>query len=209
DALTLNVGLGHAFRAPDATDRFGFGGSPELQPEVADEQQAGLRYVARGRHSFSFELYSNRIEDLIEFDFQTFTLQNLDEARIRGAQFGYEYRGDSFVLRADFVKQRAENAATGARLLRRAEETATVSYTQSIGTHRVGLSVLASGDRQDFGGVGLPGYVVANLTGLLQISDQWQLNARIENLTDTDYQTAANYRMQERSGFLELRYRWQ
>ncbi len=209
DALTLNVGLGHAFRAPDATDRFGFGGSPELQPEVADEQQAGLRYVARERHSFSFELYSNRIEDLIEFDFQTFTLQNLDEARIRGAQFGYEYRGDSFVLRADFVKQRAENAATGARLLRRAEETATVSYTQSIGTHRVGLSVLASGDRQDFGGVGLPGYVVANLTGLLQISDQWQLNARIENLTDTDYQTAANYRMQERSGFLELRYRWQ
>jgi vitamin B12 transporter len=73
----------------------------------------------------------------------------------------------------------------------------------------LGLSILASGNREDFGGVELPGFVVANLTGQLQLGDEWQLNARIENLADTEYQTAANYRMQERSGFLELRYRWQ
>ena len=209
DAVTLNLGLGHAFRAPDASDRFGFGGNPDLDPELADERQLGLRYAPGERHSVNFELYANSIEDLIEFDFQTFTLQNLDEAEIRGAQLGYEYRGENFVLRADLVRQRAENAATGARLLRRAEQTATVSYTHSIGAHRVGLSILASGDREDFGGVELPGFVVANLTGQLQLGDEWQLNARIENLADTEYQTAANYRMQERSGFLELKYRWQ
>lgn len=209
DAVTLNFGLGHAFRAPDATDRFGFGGSPDLEPEIADEQQLGIRYDAAERHSFNLEFYANRIEDLIEFDFETFTLRNLDEAEIRGAQFGYEYHGQHFVLKADIVKQRAENANTGARLLRRAEETATISFTQSLGAHRLGLSILASGDREDFGEIALPGYVVANATVLLQLSDQWQLNARIENLADTEYQTAANYRMQERSGFIELRYRWQ
>ena len=209
DAVTLNLGLGHAFRAPDATDRFGFGGSPDLQPEIADEQQLGIHYIAAERHSFDVEFYANRIQDLIEYNFDTFTLQNLDEARIRGAQLGYEYRGERFVLRADLVKQRAENANTGERLLRRAEETATISFTQSIGTHRVGLSILASGERPDFGGVVLPGYVVANVTGSLQLNEQWQLDARIENLGDTEYQTAADYRMQERSGFVELRYRWQ
>ncbi|MBT8065776.1 MAG: TonB-dependent receptor [Gammaproteobacteria bacterium] len=209
DAVTLNLGLGHAFRAPDATDRFGFGGSPDLQPEIADEQQLGIHYIAAERHSFDVEFYANRIQDLIEYNFDTFTLQNLDEARIRGAQLGYEYRGERFVLRADLVKQRAENANTGERLLRRAEETATISFTQSIGTHRVGLSILATGERPDFGGVVLPGYVVANVTGSLQLNEQWQLDARIENLGDTEYQTAANYRMQERSGFVELRYRWQ
>ena len=209
DAVTLNFGLGHAFRAPDATDRFGFGGSPDLKPEIADEQQLGIRYIAGERHNFNVELYANRIEDLIEFNFETFALQNLDEAEIRGAQIGYEYRGEGFVLKADLVKQRAESANTGARLLRRAEETATISFTQNLGAHRLGLSILASGDREDFGGVSLPGYVVANATGLLQINDQWQLNARVENLSDTEYQTATNYRMQERSGFIELRYRWQ
>ncbi|MCP4300793.1 MAG: TonB-dependent receptor [Gammaproteobacteria bacterium] len=207
-ALTLNLGLGHAFRAPDATDRFGFGGNPDLRPELADERQLSLRYAPGGRHSVELELYTNDIEDLIEFDLQTFTLANLNEAEIRGAQFSYEYRGESFVLRADIVRQTAEDAITGSRLLRRAEKTATVSYTQDFGALRLGISVLASDDRQDFGGVKLAGYAVANLTGQLQLSDQWQLNARIENLLDTEYQTAANYRMQERSGFLEVKYRW-
>ncbi len=208
DALTLNVGWGHAFRAPDASDRFGFGGSPLLKPELADERQLALRYAPGGRHSLDFEYYANDIEDLIEFDLQSFTLRNLNEARIRGMQLGYEYRGESFTLRADIVRQQADDAATGTRLLRRAERTASLSYTQNIGLHRLGLSILASGDRVDFGGVELPGYVVANLTGQLQLSDAWQLNARIENLLNADYQTAANYRMQEQSGFIELKYRW-
>ena len=145
---------------------------------------------------------------MIEFDLQSFTLRNIDKAEIRGAQLGYEYRGETFAIRTDFVRQSADNALTGSRLLRRAEETATIAYTQSIGVHRLGLSVLASGDREDFGGVKLPGYVLANLTGQYQLGEQWQINARVENLFDTEYQTAADYRMQERSGFVELKYRW-
>ena len=93
-------------------------------------------------------------------------------------------------------------------MLRRAEQSMTVSYMQDIGRHRLGVSVLASGDREDFGGVRLPGYVVTNLTGQLQLGRAWQVNARIENLFDTEYQTAANFRMQELSAFVELKYRW-
>ena len=139
---------------------------------------------------------------------QTFELQNIDSAEIRGAQLGYEYRGEGFVVRADLLRQKADNASTGERLLRRAEEIITLSYTQDIGQHRLGVSVIASGDREDFGGIPLAGYVLANLTGLIRINDDWSLNARIENLLDTEYETAANFRMQERSGFIELRYRW-
>ncbi|MCP5092743.1 MAG: TonB-dependent receptor [Gammaproteobacteria bacterium] len=209
DALTLNLGFGHAFRAPDATDRYGYGGNADLQPELADEWQLGLHYAPATRHNIQLELYANDIEDLIEFDFQSFTLRNLDKAEIRGAHLGYEFQGDSFVVRADIVRQKADNAITSQRLLRRAEKTASLSYTQNFGAHRLGLSILASGDREDFGGARLPGYVVANLTSQLQLSTDWQLNVRIENLADTEYQTAEKYRMQERSGFIELRYRWQ
>ena len=208
DAWTIRAGLGHAFRAPDATDRFGFGGNPDLEPETADEAQLGLHYAPGGHHSVDFELYANDIDNLIEFDLQTFTLRNIEEAEIRGAQLGYEYRRESFAVRADFVKQSAENALTGSRLLRRAEESATITFTQNIRQHRLGIAVLASGDREDFGGVRLAGYVVTNLTAQIQLGEQWQLNTRIENLFDTNYQTAADYLMQERSGFVELKYRW-
>ena len=208
EAWTVRGGLGRAFRAPDATDRFGFGGNPDLEPELADEFQLGLRYKPGDRHSVDLELYANDIEDLIEFDFVTFTLVNIDAAEIRGAQLGYEYRGDTFTVRTELLQQRADNKTTGSRLLRRAEESLTVSYVQNIGDHRVGVSVLASGDREDFGGAQLAGYAIANLTGQITLSEAWQLNARIENVFDTEYQTAENFRMPERSAFIELKYRW-
>ncbi|MDH3756277.1 MAG: TonB-dependent receptor [Gammaproteobacteria bacterium] len=204
---TVRAGLGRAFRAPDATDRYGFGGNPDLEPEIANEYQLGLRYAPGSRHSVDIEFYANDIEDLIEFDFATFTLVNIDTAEIRGTQLGYEYLGDTFSLRADLVRQKAENTSNDTRLLRRAEESITLSYTQDVGQHRLGLSVLASGDREDFGGVTLPGYVVASLTGQIRLSKTLQLNARVENLFDADYQTAANFRMQGRSAFVELKYR--
>ncbi len=208
DNWTLNAGVGRAFRAPDATDRFGFGGNPGLDPELSDNAQLGFRYASGSRHRFDIEAYANDIEDLIEFDFATFTLINVGKAEIRGVQIGYEYSGDSFTLRTELVEQRADNATAGTRLLRRAEQSATISYTQNIGRHRLGVAVLASSDREDFGGRTLAGYVIANVTGQLQLGKSWQLNARIENLFDKEYQTAADYRMQERSGFVELRYRW-
>jgi len=208
DAWTVRAGLGRAFRAPDATDRYGFGGNPDLEPEVADEYQLGLGFAPGGRHKVDFELYASDITDLIEFDAASFTLVNIDSAEIRGAQLGYEYRGETFSLRAELVRQRADDVDTGSRLLRRAEQSATLSYVQDIGRHRIGVNVLASGDREDFGGAQLPGYVVTSLTGQLRLSAAWQLNARIENLFDTEYQTAANFRMQERSAFVEVRYQW-
>jgi len=205
---TVNAGLGHAFRAPDASDRFGFGGNPDLDPELADEAQLGLRYSPGTGHSINIEFYRNDIEDLIEFDLQTFELRNIAQAEIRGAQIGYEYRGDRFVVHAEVVKQSADDAVSGDRLLRRAEETASLSYTQDIGAHRIGFAFIASGDREDFGGVTLDGYLLANLTAQFSLGQAWALHARIENLLDTEYQTAENFRMQERSGFIELKYRW-
>jgi vitamin B12 transporter len=64
-------------------------------------------------------------------------------------------------------------------------------------------------DREDFGGVILDSYVLANLTGQIALGKKWQVNARIENLLDEEYETAAGFPMQERSGFLELKYSWE
>ena len=207
DRLTLNAGLGTAFRAPDASDRFGFGGTVDLAPESAEELQLGAKFQLADRHALRLELYANDIDNLIEFDFTDFTLQNIGKAEIRGAELGYDYQGEGFVIRASLLRQSAENADTGARLLRRADESLTISYVQNIGRHRVGLTVLASGDREDFAAT-LPGYVLANLTGQVRIGDNLQLNARIENILDTEYETASGFRMQERSGFIELKYMW-
>ena len=203
---TLTGGLGRAFRAPDASDRFGFGGNPELRPEISEQAQLGIRYRPGSRHAVTLEFYANDLEDLIDFDLVTFTLENIANAEIRGGEVTYEYTGDSFRVRSSFVSQRAEDKATGERLLRRADESLTLTYLQDLGRHRAGIALLASGDREDFGGVELDSYVVVNLTGEFVLAPSLTMNIRIENLTDEEYQTAANYRMQERSAFVELRF---
>lgn len=208
DSLVASIGAGRAYRAPDASDRFGFGGNVDLDPEVSSEVQLGLRFRPATRHSMALELYANNIDDLIEFEFVNFTLVNVARAEIRGAQLGYEYAGDDFTFRGEFVRQDANNEADGTRLLRRADQHLTLSYVQSLGEHSVGLSVLASGDREDFGGTRLSGYVLANLTAQISLGERWQVNARFENILDTQYETAANFRMQDRSAFLDLNYKW-
>ncbi len=208
ERLTLGLGAGHAFRAPDATDRFGFGGNAGLRPEAVDELQASAEFRLTARQSARVELYRSEIDDLIDFDLESFTLRNLSRADIRGAELGWRYDGERYAVRADAVLQRAEDKSDGSPLLRRAERTLTINATRSLGEHAVGLSLLASGERDDFGAT-LPGYVLVNLTGQVRLGLRWQLNARIENLLDADYQTASPYRMAERSGYLELKYRWQ
>jgi len=208
DNWSFNAGLGTAFRAPDASDRFGFGGTPDLEAESAEEIQLGTKFQLTDRHAVQLELYSNDIDNLIEFDFTDFTLQNIGKAEIRGAEISYDYQGESFVFRASYLNQTARNADTGERLLRRADESLTVNFTQTVGKYRFGVTVLASGDREDFAAT-LPGYVLANLTGQIRIGGNMQLNARIENILDTEYETASQFRMQERSAFIELKYHWQ
>ena len=205
---TFNAGVGHAFRAPDATDRYGFGGSPELEPEVADEIQLGLAYRPSPRHSLELGLYRNDIEDLIEFDLELFELRNLAVAEIRGAELSWEYQGDDWRARTALVRQSAEDGATGARLFRRAEKSASLRLDRELGPHRLGLSMLASGDRNDVGGERMAGYVLLNLHGQLALGERWRLDARLENALDTRYETAAGFRMQERSVFVDLRYAW-
>lgn len=208
DAWSFSGGLSHAFRAPDATDRFGFGGNPDLNPEISDQVIGVVRFRPAGAHLLTLEVFRNDIQDLIDFDFSDFTLKNIGEADIRGAKLEYDFTADSFTLRAQLLSQTAEDALTGERLLRRADETLTVNYIQHIGKHRLGMSLLASGEREDFG-ASLPGYLLVNLTGQMSIGDNWQLNARLENVLDTAYQTAYPYRMQERSVFVAVKYRWQ
>lgn len=84
----------------------------------------------------------------------------------------------------------------------------TASIIRNFREHRVGLSVLASGDRVDVREIALPGYVLANLTAQVAIGKNWRLHARVENLLDRRYETAAGFRMQERSAFFDLKFNW-
>ena len=144
---------------------------PISNPRSADELPARAALQAPGdRHSVDLELYANEIEDLIEFDFVHRSPSSISTAaEIRGAHSSATSTcGDTFSRCAPTsCRQRADN--TSDRLAPAAPRRGKPHRQLRAGRRpaiELGLSVLASGDREDFGGASCyAGYAVASLTG--------------------------------------------
>lgn len=208
--IVLSGGTG--FRTPDATDRFGFAGNPGLEAERSRTLAAELRHRIGETHALRLGVFENQIEDLIEFvplDVEPFgELQNVDEARIRGIEAGYNFTAERWALDAALVLQDPENRTTGQQLLRRPKESFTLAVQRRFERLDVGVNLLAAGEREDGFGtpVQLASYVLVDLTAGWQITERLSLRARLENLLDEDYELVDGYNTPERGLHVALRY---
>lgn len=205
DAVRLIASAGTAFRAPDATDRFGFAGNPDLEPEESTNYELGLRYSIDERQRLSISAFQNDIDELITYVFSINRLENVERARIRGIEAGYELTGEDWRLRAEAIYQDPEDRGTGNQLLRRARQNFTFSGVKQFGPIELGLDVLAAGKREDFSSE-LDSYVLTNFTARYDIGAGWAVVARVENLLDEEYELADGYNTQDRNLFLGVRY---
>jgi len=205
---------GTGFRAPDATDRYGFGGNPALEPERSRSFEAGLRHGLGERHSFALAVFRNDIRDLIEFvttSYDPFAGENrnVEAARIDGIEAAYEYAAEPWRARVEAVHQDPRNRTTGGLLLRRSRDSVTVSVQRRVGRLELGLDVLAAGERKDFGfpqPVTLDAYVLANVSARWRVTPSVSLVGRIENVLDEQYELAHTFNTPDRGLYLALRY---
>lgn len=222
-AVTVGIGYGTAFRAPNASERFlsfpafGFFANPDLDPEKSRNLEASLKARLGKTQTVALHVFENKIKDLIgtETDPVTFdtTYVNIDKARITGAELDYQLALGDWGLGLNGSLQKPKNEDTGERLLRRARKSATANLTRRIGEHRVGLNLQAVGDRKDIDFSSFPsqpvkngGYVLVNLSGELKLPYNLSLSAKVENLLDHDYTTVFGYRQSGRAAYGTLRW---
>jgi len=209
----ISFAAGTAFRAPDATDLYGFGGNPGLEPEESESLEASWRQRIGERQSFSLTLFRTEIDGLIEFvvtDPDTFEGENrnVDRARIEGAEAEWRYDGEDWSARAGATLQDARDTATDLRLLRRARENFTLALARRLRGHEFAVDLLYAGERRDFGfpaDISLPAYWLANLSARVALPGRWTMLARMENLFDEDYELASGFNTMGRSLFVSLR----
>jgi vitamin B12 transporter len=213
EATAAWISAGTAFRAPDATDRFGYGGNPDLAPESSRAVELGLRHRIGERHALSLVAFRNDIDDLIQFvvtDFSTFQGENrnVERARIQGIEASWQHVRGPWLARLGLTLQDPRDLTGDTRLLRRARENVTFALSRRIGEHQVALDVLAAGERHDFGfpePVRLEGYVLASLSARIRLNERWLAIARLENLFDEQYELARGFNTMDRSLFVSLR----
>lgn len=210
----LTASAGSAFRAPDSTDMYGFGGNPDLDAERSRSYELGLHHQLTKRQDIKVTAYYTRIKNLIEYydpdGWGGVPGQNLniDRARIKGLEAAYGLQEGPWSLRIEAILQRAENPDTDRILPRRAKKSINASLGYNANDWDLRVDLLAAGQRNDsaFNRNKMGGYGITNLMGRYYIDHHWQLEGRVENLFDKEYELANGYNTQDRIGFIGIRY---
>ena len=208
--LRASVAWGSAFHAPEATDRYGYGGNPALGPETSHQLEAGLRW--EGAHAqWRVSGYENRLAGLIQYvpidpvNF-VYQAQNVASARIRGLALLGEWRGGPWHLRGWGELQDPRDLADGSTLLRRARRNLGASIGWEQGRGYAQLEAQSAGPRPDFGGGLMGGYTLLSLGAGLQLGAHASAQLRLDNALDRRYELASGYNTPGRSVTLALRW---
>ena len=209
--LRAYASVGQGFRAPTMNELYdpGYGGyyagNPDLDPERSRSSELGLELTPGDGQRLKANVYSTRVDDLISFTGAQNQAINIAHAKLDGAELSWEARIDAWTARANITWEDARDGDTGARLLRRARNKAAAVVERSFGAHfSAGAEVQYVARRDDIGGIELPSYALLNLRGRWELDDAWTLGARIENLTDRDYELVHGYNTAGRSGHVEI-----
>ena len=205
---------GRAFRAPTFSQLFspGFGGqfagNPALEPERSWSAEIGLDLRPTPGQRLTLAAYSNWIDDLIDFSGPEFRAVNVAEARIRGLELTHGLTTRDWSSDLQLTWQDPEDRSAGGDLLRRAEFKGSwaLDYRATAGW-RVGGELVHVGNRLDVGAAELASYTLVNLRSRLSLSPQWQLELRVDNLADRDYQPLVGFNAADRRVFVELGWR--
>jgi vitamin B12 transporter len=208
----LRASWGQGFRAPSTNELYspGFGGffagNPGLDPDRSHSTELGLGWQV-DKAGVELSAYRSRVTDLIAFAGPTFGATNINQARLDGVELQGRWTLGRLGLRGNLGWQRAENALTGAPLLRRAPRKAAFSLDLPANDWlRFGVDATAASRRQDFDGP-LGGYTRVDLRLEADLGAKWALRARVENLLDRRYTLASGFAPPERSLLVELAWR--
>ncbi len=212
DAWRVSASYGTAFKAPTFNELYfpGFG-NPDLRPESSKTVEAGIAWRGE-RTSVRLDAFNTNVDDLIAFDIAIFLPNNIQHARLRGAElrvdstlFGWNLGASASWLDAE---DRSNSPNRGNELARRASETARLELDRAFGKFRLGFTGVAEGSRYDdlANTRELGGFATLDVRGEYAFAADWTLQARVANVFDRDYETAAFYRQPGREFFVSLRF---
>ncbi|MCS3902681.1 vitamin B12 transporter [Methylohalomonas lacus] len=215
--LTLRASYGTAFRPPTFNDLFfpGFG-NPDLVPETSESFEVGLDGW-HGPVSWSLSAYQTDIDDLIVNAPDATAMfgispQNVGEARIRGLEASARVQLNHWLINAQADWLDPENRGAGANhgnvLPRRHQQSLRIDADRQFQDFSLGASWQLVGRRYD--GIEnetrLGGYGLLDLRGQYELSRDWTIQARLSNVLDKEYETAAGFEQADREFLFTVRY---
>jgi vitamin B12 transporter len=217
DALRVNASAGTSFRAPSYNELyFPNYGVPTNRPERGRNVEAGI-YYEKGGDRLSAVYYRNRVSDLIVYagecpvspaNYPFGCAYNINQALLTGVTLGASTRFGPYTLRGSLDFQNPRDETTDLLLPRRAKRHGTVALEYAAGALSGGIESRFASRRYDDGANNTPlgGYALLNLYASYQVSRDWSVYGRWNNMLDKDYALANGYATAGSNVFVGVRY---
>lgn len=202
-----------AFKAPTFNELyFPFFGNPDLDNETSSTRELSL--VSRiGNVNWAAHLFQTRIDNLIAYDASTFLAGNIIEARVKGIELALMINRAGWDIHASTTfldtQNRSPDANYGNKLNRRPAQVFNLEVDRQQGKWTLGGNLHAESHRYDdlSNTNRLNGYATVNIRVSYKITKDWTLSARLDNIFDKNYQTAAFYNQPGRAAYLAASWR--
>ena len=209
----VRASWGTSFRAPTLYQRFSEYGQATLQPELARTSEMGVQYHA-GSTQWGMTVFNSHVSDLIDYDAPGVCAstrgcyRNVGRAKLRGVELSGAVTLASVRWSGSLNVDDPRNAQTDKLLPRRARAHASVRAETNWAQWMWGAQMQWAGARFDDAAnknrVGA--YVLWGVDAQKDLSQNWKLILRVDNLTDKRYETARTYNSPGRSVFMGLRW---
>lgn len=179
-------------------------GNPTTQPEKGRNAELGVSYTS-GAHEVKLTRFDNRIRGFIT-DLPAVT--NIPRARIQGWSLGYQAELGATTLRATLDLLDAQNVLTGKKLARRGDQQLTLGADTRMGDWTLGGDLVSVSKRFDDAAnkIELAPFATLDVYANYRVSKDWVLQAKVNNLTDKNYELANGYNQPGRSLFVTFKY---
>lgn len=210
--LRLSASYGTAFHAPGLNELYspGYGGyyagNPLLDPERSRSAEIALDWRIDDANQLDAHVFSTRVHDLIEFSGgTTFEAVNIAHAAIDGLELTYVWRNARWTWTNALTLQNPRDTDAGTQLLRRPKQKLGSVLERRFGERlSAGAELVHASRRADYGDVELGAYTLLNLRARYSMSPAWSLAARLENLTNRNYELVYGYNTPGRSGYIDV-----
>lgn len=229
-SLRLTASHGTAYKAPTFNDLYWPAdsytdtfsgityisvGNSAVLPEESRSSEIGLDYRPDARLQFRLNAFKTEIRNLIGWitsltapNTYTTMPDNIARAHIEGVEIQLHADVAGWSTRTYYTWLDPRDETTGNLLPRRTQSSFRFDTDRSIDRVRVGAGWLVQGERYDDvdNTVRLGGYGVFNLRAQYNLTRAWWLRARLDNVADKKYETAATFNSSGRSLFVTLGY---
>ena len=205
DGMLIFGLISKTFRAPDATDLYGYSGNPNLEPEESISHEIGIKTIT-SFGDFSVSYFNNDIDNLIESDGSK--MQNINKAEIRGVDLYFSTRLSNGVdYNIKYTYQEPDDL-TNDTLLSRRPRNKFVSILSKTFSDKDILKLTVKGqsrrDNSIYDSHRLGGYALFDINYLTSIAD-YQIGIKMNNIFDKKYKLAHNYNTEGQSIYITYR----